>query len=187
MELFMSFRFLVTTAAALVLSLSSLAGAQTQPAPASAADAAKAAAADAAKGAAQAAADAAKAPTPGAAKAAATGQAADAGDKVSEGKMAHYGRKFNGRKTASGERFNAGAMTMAHKTLPFGTLVKVTNLANKRSVVVRVNDRGPTAEDRIGDLTTAAARKIKMTHAGVVQAKLEVVGMSKARKHKAKK
>jgi rare lipoprotein A len=131
--------------------------------------------------------DAAKAP---AAKAAATGsapKAADAGDKVSEGKMAHYGSKFNGRKTASGERFNAGAMTMAHKTLPFGALVKVTNLANKRSVVVRVNDRGPTADDRIGDLTTAAARKIKMTHAGVVQAKLEVVGMSKARKHKAKK
>jgi rare lipoprotein A len=178
MELFMSSRFLLASAAALVLSFSSLAGAQTQPAPASAADAAKAAAMDAAKAAAQAAADAAKAPAP---------KAQDAGDKVSEGKMAHYGRKFNGRKTASGERFNAGAMTMAHKTLPFGTLVKVTNLANKRSVVVRVNDRGPTADDRIGDLTTAAARKIKMTHAGVVQAKLEVVGMSKARKHKGKK
>jgi rare lipoprotein A len=187
MELFMSSRFLLASAAALVFSFSSLAGAQTQPAPASAADAAKGAAMDAAKAAAQAAADAAKAP---AAKAAATGsapKAADAGDKVTEGKMAHYGRKFNGHKTASGERFNAGAMTMAHKTLPFGTLVKVTNLANKRSVVVRVNDRGPTAEDRIGDVTTAAARKIKMTHAGVVQAKLEVVGMSKARKHKAKK
>lgn len=174
----MSLRFLVASAAALALSFSSIATAQTQPAPASAADAAKAAAADAAK-----------APATAAAKAAATGsapKAADAGDKVSEGKIAHYGRKFNGRKTASGQRFNASAMTMAHKTLPFGTLVKVTNLANKRSVVVRVNDRGPTAEDRIGDLTTAAARKIKMTHAGVIQAKLEVVGAAKARKRSAK-
>jgi rare lipoprotein A len=182
MELFMLFCFLIPTAAALVYSFSSLAGAQTQQAPAAAADAAKAVA--------QAAADVAKTPSAAAAKSAATGratQAADAGDKVSEGRMAHYGRKFDGRKTASGERFNSGAMTMAHKTLPFGTLVKVTNLANKRSVVVRVNDRGPTADDRIGDLTTAAARKIKMTHAGVVQAKLEVLGMSKTRKYKPKK
>jgi rare lipoprotein A len=154
MELFMSIRFLAASAAAFVLSFSSVASAQTQPAPAATASAP---------------------------------QAKDAGDKVSEGKVAHYGRKFNGRKTANGERFNAGAMTMAHKTLPFGTLVKVTNLANKRSVVVRVNDRGPTADDRIGDLTTSAARKIKMTHAGVIQAKLEVVGASKARKRAAKK
>jgi rare lipoprotein A len=179
MELFMSIRFLAASAAALVFSFSSVVGAQTQPTPASAADAAKAAAADAAK-----------APAASAAKAAApvsAPQAAGAGDKVSEGKVAHYGRKFNGRKTASGQRFNSGAMTMAHKTLPFGTLVKVTNLANKRSVVVRVNDRGPTADDRIGDLTTAAARKIKMTHSGVIQAKLEVMGTAKARKQKTKK
>ncbi len=166
----MPFRFLVASAAVLAFSFSSIATAQTQAAPASAADAAKAAAATAAN------APATSAP-----------QAKDSGDKVSEGKLAHYGRKFNGRKTASGERFNAGAMTMAHKTLPFGSMVKVTNLANKRSVVVRVNDRGPTADDRIGDLTTAAARKIKMTHAGVIQAKLEVVGSAKARKHSAKK
>lgn len=172
----MSSRFLLASAAALAFSFSSIATAQTQPAPASAADVAKAAAVEAAK-----------APAASAAKAAAPAPAADAGEKVSEGKVAHYGRKFNGRKTASGQRFNAGAMTMAHKTLPFGTLVKVTNLANKRSVVVRVNDRGPTADDRIGDLTTAAARKIKMTHAGVIQAKLEVVGSAKARKHSAKK
>ena len=100
---------------------------------------------------------------------------------MTEGKVAHYGRKFNGRKTASGERFNAGAMTMAHKTLPFGTLVKVTNLANKRSVVVRVNDRGPSTPDRVGDLTTAAGKKIRMMRSGVVDAKLEVVGMSNKR------
>jgi rare lipoprotein A len=105
--------------------------------------------------------------------------AASSGD-ASEGKVAHYGAKFNGRKTASGEVFNMNAMTMAHKTLPFGTRVKVTNLANKKSVVVRVNDRGPSTPDRIGDLTTGAARKIGMTKAGVVEARLEVVGQAKA-------
>jgi rare lipoprotein A len=95
---------------------------------------------------------------------------------ATQGKVAHYGAKFNGRKTASGEVFNSSAMTMAHKTLPFGTRVKVTNVANGKSVVVRVNDRGPSTPDRVGDLTTGAARKIGMTKAGVVEAKLEVVG-----------
>ena len=152
----MSFRLLAASAAALILALTPLAQAQT---------------------AAPAAAPAAAAP---AAKAAPAPEKAASGD-VSEGKVAHYGRKFNGRKTASGERFNAGAMTMAHKTLPFGTLVKVTNLGNKRSVVVRVNDRGPSTPDRVGDLTTAAGKKIRMTRSGVVDAKLEVVGMSKKR------
>lgn len=122
-----------------------------------------------------AAAPAPKMTAPAAAPAAASGDA-------SEGKIAHYGAKFNGRKTASGERFNASAMTMAHKTLPFGTRVKVTNLANKKSVVVRVNDRGPSSPDRIGDLTTGAARKIGMTRAGVVDARLEVVGQAKPAK-----
>jgi rare lipoprotein A len=112
-----------------------------------------------------------------------TAPAAASGD-ASEGKVAHYGAKFNGRKTASGEVFNMNAMTMAHKTLPFGTRVKVTNLANKKSVVVRVNDRGPTSPDRIGDLTTGAARKIGMTKAGVVDARLEVVGQAQAGKKK---
>jgi rare lipoprotein A len=121
------------------------------------------------------------APAPAAATAAAAAPARDTASTadVSEGKVAHYGRKFAGRKTASGERFNPNAMTMAHKSLPFGTKVRVTNLANKRSVIVRVNDRGPTTPDRVGDLTTGAARKIKMTKAGVINAKLEVVGMSK--------
>jgi rare lipoprotein A len=106
---------------------------------------------------------------------------ASSGD-ASEGKVAHYGARFNGRKTASGERFDMNAMTMAHKTLPFGTRVKVTNLANKKSVVVRVNDRGPSSPDRIGDLSTGAARKIGMTRAGVADARLEVVGQAKPAK-----
>ena len=103
---------------------------------------------------------------------------------ASEGKVAYYGRKFAGRKTASGERFNPGALTMAHKSLPFGTRVKVTNLKNKRSVVVRVNDRGPTTPDRIGDVSSAAARKLGMLRSGVVSAKLETVGMATMRKAK---
>ena len=156
----MSFRLLAASGAALILVLSPLAQAQTAAAPASAPAAV------------------APAPAPAAAPSAAAPTKATSGD-VSEGKVAHYGRKFNGRKTASGERFNSGAMTMAHKTLPFGTLVKVTNLANKRSVVVRVNDRGPSTPDRVGDLTTAAGKKIRMLRSGVADAKLEVVGMSK--------
>ena len=155
----MSFRLLAASSAALILALTPLAQAQTAAAPSSA--------------------PAAAAPAP-AAQAAPAPEKASSGD-MTEGKVAHYGRKFNGRKTASGERFNAGAMTMAHKTLPFGTLVKVTNLANKRSVVVRVNDRGPSTADRVGDLTTAAGKKIRMMRSGVVDAKLEVVGMSKKR------
>jgi rare lipoprotein A len=123
-------------------------------------------------------------PAPGAERKVMITAAPAASGDASEGKIAHYGAKFNGRKTASGERFNMNAMTMAHKTLPFGTRVKVTNLANKKSVVVRVNDRGPTSPDRIGDLTTGAARKIGMIKAGVVDARLEVVGQAKAGKKK---
>ncbi len=124
----------------------------------------------------------ASAPAPIAAPAPKMAAPAAASGDASEGKVAHYGAKFNGRKTASGEVFNVEAMTMAHKTLPFGTRVKVTNLANKKSVVVRVNDRGPSSPDRIGDLTTGAARKIGMTKAGVVDARLEVVGQAKPAK-----
>lgn len=122
-------------------------------------------------------------PAPKMAAPAAAPAAAASGD-ASEGKVAHYGAKFNGRKTASGEVFNVNAMTMAHRSLPFGTRVKVTNLANKKSVVVRVNDRGPTDPGRIGDLTTGAARKIGMTKAGVADARLDVVGQAKAGKKK---
>lgn len=145
-------RPILATAAALALLLSPLAQAQT------AASAPAAAAAPAAAPKAEAAAPAAG---------------------VEEGKVAYYGRKFAGRKTANGERFNPGAMTMAHKTLPFGTRVKVTNLKTGKSVVVRVNDRGPTTPDRIGDVSQAAAAKLRMLRSGVVQAKLEVLGGGK--------
>ena len=111
---------------------------------------------------------------------------ATAGD-VSEGKLAYSGRNFDGRKTASGERFNAGALTRAHNSLPFGTRVKVTNLANKRSVVVRVNDRGPSTPGRVGDLSLAAAQKLGGVRKGTIDAKLEVMEVGKARGTKAAK
>ena len=101
---------------------------------------------------------------------------------VESGLIAWYGKKFAGRRTASGERFNPEALTMAHKTLPYGTHVKVTNLKNKKSVTLRVNDRGPTQADRIGDVSLAAARQLDMVHSGVADAELEVVDEALAKK-----
>jgi rare lipoprotein A len=108
--------------------------------------------------------------------------AVKAATSVESGKIAWYGKKFAGRRTASGEAYNPDAMTMAHKTLPFGTRVKVTNLANQKSVTLRVNDRGPTQADRIGDVSLAAARQLGMVRTGVTDAELEVVAEAPAKK-----
>lgn len=97
------------------------------------------------------------------------------GDATS-GVAAWYGRKFTGRKTASGKRFDPNAMTAAHRSLPFGTRVKVTNLKNQRSVLLTITDRGPTSQDRIIDVTQAAARKLGFLRAGLAEVSLEVVG-----------
>ena len=86
-----------------------------------------------------------------------------------------YGGRFAGRRTANGERFDPAALTAAHKTLPFSTMVQVTNLSNNRSVTVRINDRGPFIEGRIIDLSEAAARQIGMIDAGVGQVRVEVL------------
>jgi len=94
---------------------------------------------------------------------------------VERGWVSLYGAGFAGKKTASGEPFDPNALTMAHRTLPFGTLVRVTNLKNHRSVRLRVNDRGPAVPDRIADVSLAAARKLGMNDDGVIQALLEVV------------
>ncbi len=92
------------------------------------------------------------------------------------GLASYYTVKTNhGRQTASGERFRPKAMTAAHRTLPFDTRVKVTNLRNGKSVKVRINDRGPYVEGRIIDLTKAAARRLDMLDAGVVPVKVEVL------------
>ena len=85
-----------------------------------------------------------------------------------EGIASWYGRRFNGRKTASGERFNRHALTCAHRTLPFGTIVKVTNIETGDQITVRVNDRGPYVRDRIIDLSDAAAKAIGIQGCGIV-------------------
>jgi rare lipoprotein A len=86
-----------------------------------------------------------------------------------------YGTVFNGRKTANGEIYDMYAMTACHPTLPFGSLVRVVNLNNKRSVVVRITDRGYLSEGRIIDLSYAAADKLAMTEAGLAPVVLEVL------------
>ncbi len=82
--------------------------------------------------------------------------------------------KFQFRKTSSGDRFNQLALTAAHRSLPFGTKVRVTNLVNNRSVTVKINDRGPFIEGRIIDLTRYAFSKIGDTEQGLIKVKLEV-------------
>lgn len=87
-----------------------------------------------------------------------------------------YGDQFNGRPTATGERFDMHALTAAHKTLPLPGLVEVTNLANGRRVVVRVNDRGPFVDDRIIDLSRGAAEALGMISAGVGEVRVRYLG-----------
>jgi rare lipoprotein A len=94
---------------------------------------------------------------------------------VQVGKASYYGDEFHGKKTASGEIYNKWALTCAHKKIPFGTKLRITNLENKKSVVVKVNDRGPFIRGRIIDLSYAAAKKIGMIKHGVVKVKIEVV------------
>ena len=91
------------------------------------------------------------------------------------GKASFYAMKFQFRKTASGERFNQFAMTAAHKILPFGTMLLVTNLENGKSVKVKVNDRGPFIKGRIIDLSRASFAKIGDTAKGVISVKIKAV------------
>jgi rare lipoprotein A len=90
-----------------------------------------------------------------------------------EGKASYYGARHHGKKTASGERFNQHSLTAAHRSLPFGTRVRVTNLRNDKQVVVRINDRGPYARGRIIDLSHKAAEQLDMLRAGVVPVRVQ--------------
>jgi len=94
--------------------------------------------------------------------------------KIQEGIASYYGKRFHLRKTANGEIFNMTEMTAAHKNLPFGTMLKVTNLKNGREVWVRINDRLPQTSRRIIDLSKGAAEELKMVQDGIVKVKLEV-------------
>jgi rare lipoprotein A len=89
------------------------------------------------------------------------------------GVASFYGPELHGRRTASGERFNKNAMTAAHRTAPFGSMLRVTNLSNGRSVLVRVNDRGPFIRGRIVDVSQGAARHIGMQGRGVARVRIQ--------------
>lgn len=92
------------------------------------------------------------------------------------GQASWYGPGFHGRTTASGERFDMNAMTAAHRTLPFGTMVEVSNLETNRSVTVRINDRGPFVDGRIIDVSRAAAAELDMITSGVARVRLRLLG-----------
>jgi rare lipoprotein A len=91
------------------------------------------------------------------------------------GIASYYGEKYHGRQTANGEIFNMNELTAAHPKLKFGTKVKVTHLANQRSVTVRINDRGPFVKGRVIDLSQAAAEELQMIRAGLAEVKIEIV------------
>lgn len=97
------------------------------------------------------------------------------GGAVETGDASWYGPGFHGKKTASGERFDKNKLTAAHRTLPFGTKVRVTRRDTGRSVVVRINDRGPFVRGRIIDLSKGAAKRIDMLKIGVAPVRLEVL------------
>ena len=90
-----------------------------------------------------------------------------------EGIASYYADSLDGNPTASGEPYDKKAMTAAHRTLPFGTTVKVTNLSNDKSVVVRINDRGPYIENRIIDVSGAAAEKLDFLDSGTTRVRIE--------------
>ena len=94
---------------------------------------------------------------------------------TASGKASYYAMKFQSKKTASGELYDKAKKTAAHKKLPFGTKVKVTNTKNSKSVIVKINDRGPFVKDRIVDLSGSAFSSIANFDAGVIEVKIEVI------------
>ena len=101
--------------------------------------------------------------------------------RTERGMATWYGGRLNGSATASGERFDQSQLTAAHKTLPLGTVVRVTNLKNERQVTVRINDRGPYGHGRIIDVSRAAARILGMIDDGVVPVVIEIVSVPERR------
>lgn len=93
----------------------------------------------------------------------------DSAKQVGSGMASYYGHELSGKRTANGERFDPGGLTAAHRTLAFGSKVRVTNLANGKDVVVRINDRGPWGRGRLIDISLAAAKKIDMHKSGTAK------------------
>lgn len=102
-------------------------------------------------------------------------EAADQSTFTQQGKASYYARSFHGEETANGETFNQNALVAAHKTLPFGTEVQVTNLDNGKQVTVRINDRGPFKPGRIIDLSRVAAGKIDLLEEGLAPVEIETI------------
>jgi rare lipoprotein A len=102
-------------------------------------------------------------------------QPADSETEIDGGMASYYGSELAGNRTASGERFDPGQMTAAHRSLPFGSMVRVTNTSNGDSVVVRINDRGPFSRGRVIDVSQAAAREIGMHRSGTARVKLALL------------
>lgn len=96
-------------------------------------------------------------------------------DEEQRGEASYYASKFEGRLTANGEVFSNDSLTAAHRSLPFGTYVKVTNLSNEKTIVVRINDRGPFIEGRIIDVTQKVARELDFYNQGITQVQLRVL------------
>lgn len=94
---------------------------------------------------------------------------------IYEGIASYYADEFHGKKTANGELFDMNSLTAAHRSFPFGTKVRVTNLENNKSVIVRINDRGPFQLSRIIDLSKAAAMKLDIVQSGTAKVRLEVL------------
>jgi len=97
-----------------------------------------------------------------------------------EGVASYYADEFNGRKTSNGETYDMHQLTAAHRTLPFGTTVLVTNRSNGKNVTVRINDRGPFKDDRVIDLSLEAAKAIDMIGPGTASVSLQVVELGRA-------
>ena len=100
------------------------------------------------------------------------------------GQASWYGKKFHGKLTASGETYNMRAYTAAHKTLPFGTVVRVINTTNSKSVEVKINDRGPFVSGRVIDLSQKAFEQIGSTNQGVVPVRIEILDDSNTFRYK---
>jgi len=94
-------------------------------------------------------------------------------DHIGDGEASYYGNELAGNRTASGERFNPLGLTAAHRTLPLGTRLRVTNKANGKSVIVRINDRGPFVGNRVIDVSLGAAREVAMVRSGKAMVRLE--------------
>lgn len=95
--------------------------------------------------------------------------------KCITGQCSWYGAKFNGKKTASGEKFDSNKFTAAHKTLPFGTKLKITNTKSGKSTIVTVNDRGPFVKSRVLDISSAAAQELGVINRGIFTAEIEIL------------